>query len=162
GAQLAMGAGNVPAVPTTPFSGTLRCVAAEPDGTPTAGDVLIGSAAILRGAPTPDSAAYTATGFAATGTSVDEPEVLVLGGRPSESAACPAELALQPFLDDATVALGSAGDVQRTTATTLALATCSSDPVAGAAATVDIRLVNELGQMFTTSRALRELLVTPL
>ncbi|MBX3027371.1 hypothetical protein KF840_20930 [bacterium] len=162
GRPVALGGGTVPAVPKIPFSGTLRCVAAEGDGTPTASDVLTGSAAILRGAPAPDSAAYTATGFAATGTSADEPDVLVLGGPQSEYDACPAELALQPFLDGATIALGSDGAVTRTTATTLALATCSSDPNAGAAATVDIRLVNELGQTFTMSRALRELLVSPL
>ena len=162
GATLAMDAGSVPAVPTTPFSGTLRCVAADGDGIPTPGDVLIGSAAILRGAPAPDSAAYAATGFAATGSSADEPDVLVLGGAQGEYDACPAELALQPFLDGATVALGSTGDVQRTTSTTIALATCSSDPVAGATATVDIRLINELGQMFQTSRVVRELLVSPL
>lgn len=161
GGTVALDGGAIPAVPTTPFSGTLRCVASESDGTPTAAEALIGSATILRGAPAPDSAAYAATGFSATGTSADEPDVLVLGGPQSEYAACPAELALQPFLDGATVALGSAGAAY-TSATTLALATCSSDPVAGAAATLDIRLVTELGQTFSTSRALRELLVTPL
>ncbi|HSQ00155.1 MAG TPA: hypothetical protein VL049_23275, partial [Candidatus Dormibacteraeota bacterium] len=162
GAALAMDAGSVPAVPTTPFSGTLRCVAADADGIPVPGDVLVGSAAIQRGAPAPDSAAYAATGFAATGASVDAPDVLVLGGAPSEYDACPAEIALQPFLDGATVALGSSGDVQRTTSTTIALATCSSDPVAGANATVAFRLINELGQQFSTSRVVRELLVSPL
>jgi hypothetical protein len=162
GGTVALDGGMIPPVPNTPFTGTLRCVAAESDGTPTAGDVLIGSAAILRGAPAPDSAAYPAVGFSATGTSADAPEVLVLGGSPSEYAACPAELALQPYLDGATVSLGPAGAVERTAATTLALATCSSDPIAGAAATVRIRLVNELGQAFITTRPLRELLVSPL
>ena len=162
GATVALAGGRVPAVPAAPFNGTLRCVSAESDGTPTAADVLVGTATILRGGASPDSAAYAATGFSATGTSADEPDVLVLGGPQSEYQACPAELALQPFLDEATVLLGSDGSVQRTTATTIALATCSSDPVGGAAATVDLRLVNELGQQFTARRALREFLLSDL
>jgi hypothetical protein len=52
--------------------------------------------------------------------------------------------------------------VQRTTATSIALATCSSDPAGGAAATLDLRLVNELGQQFMVRRALREHLVSDL
>ena len=162
GATLALDGGTVPAVPAAPFSGTLRCVAAERDGTPTAADVLIGDAMILRGGATADSAAYAATGFAATGTSADEPDVLVLGGPQSEYQACPAEVALQPFLDGATLALGADGAVQRTAASTIAIATCSSDPLGGATATVDLRLVNELGQQFVARRALREFLLTDL
>jgi hypothetical protein len=162
GGALAMGAGSVPAVPTTPFSGVLRCVAADTEGTPVVGDVLVGNATVLRGGETPDSAAYSATGFAATGATADEPTVLVLGGAQAEYDACPESLAFQPFLDDATVALGGDSAVERTTTTSLALATCSSDPVGGASATVSFRLVNELGQTFTVSRALREHLVSDL
>ncbi len=153
GAALAMGAGTVPAVPATPFSGVLRCVAADAGGTPIAGDVLVGSATILRGNPTPDSAAYAATGFTATGTSADEPEVLVLGGPQAEYDGCPESLALQPFLDAAAVTLGSDESLRLTTATSIAFATCSSDPVGGATATIDVRLVNELGQTLTFRRA---------
>ena len=162
GATLALTGGTVPPIPAPPFSGALRCVAAEPDGTPTAADVLIGSAALLRGGAAADSAAYDAVAFLATGSSADEPDVLVLGGAQSEYGACPAEVALQPLLDGAVVALGADAAVERTARTTIALATCSSDPVGGASATIDLRLTNELGQQFTARRALREHLVVDL
>jgi hypothetical protein len=162
GGPLALAAGSVPAVPATPFSGTLRCVAAESDGTPTAADVLVGNATIVRGGAAADSAAYNATGFLATGTSADEPDVLVLGGAQSEYAACPAEIVLQPLLDGAVVALGAEAAVERTARTRIAVATCSSDPVGGASATIDLQLTNELGQRFTARRALREHLVVDL
>ncbi len=160
-AALPRDGGAVPAAPAPPFSGTLRCVATDTDGVPAAADVLIGIATIQRGAPTIDAAAYAATGFAATGASADEPDVLVLGGAQAEYAACPAGLALQPFLDGARVGLGSALG-ERETTTRIAIATCSSDPVGGATATVDLRVTNEFGQSMTHRRALREHLVSDL
>ena len=160
-AALPRDGGAVPPAPATPFSGALRCVATDVDGVPAAGDVLIGIATIERGAPTIDAAAYAATGFAATGASADQPDVLVLGGAQAEYAACPAGLALQPFLDGARVGLGTSLG-ERETTTRIAIATCSSDPVGGATATVDLRVTNEFGQSMTHRRALREHLVSDL
>ncbi|MGD9763801.1 MAG: hypothetical protein AB7V27_08825 [Candidatus Binatia bacterium] len=154
--------GSIPPVPVSPFSGTLRCVAAEPDGTPTASDTLLGNATLQRAAPGGDSAAYTAIGFRATGTSADTPDVLVLGSPQAEYDACPEHVFLQPFLDGARINLGSEGAIARATATTVVLATCSSAPNGGAAATVDLTLTNEFGMQFQARRAFREHLATDL
>ncbi|MEO8603122.1 MAG: hypothetical protein ABI629_11155 [bacterium] len=158
-----MNSGAVATVPVVPFSGTLRCVATTADGTPAPSDALIGVATIESGSPAIDSASYAAVGFAATGSSADAPEVLVLGGAQAEYAACPAEVALQPLLDGALIELGTAPGVQRETATTLAIATCSSAPSGGGAqATVTLLLTTELGQEFSLARGVRELLVSDL
>ena len=154
--------GAIPAVPVTPFGGTLRCVAALADGTPTASDALIGVATVERGAPAVDSASYAAIGFAATGTSADTPDVLVLGGPQAEYAACPIENHLPLLLDNALIDLGADGAVQRRTATLVALATCSSTPAGGAQATVELVVTNEFGQQLSFTRGLREVLISDL
>jgi hypothetical protein len=137
-------------------------VAAEPDGTPTASDVLLGDATIQRAAPNPDSASYGAIGFGATGTSADAPDVLVLGGPMAEYDACPESVVLQPFLDGAVIELGPGPALQRETATAIALVTCSSAPGFGALSTLDLELTTEVGTRFVKRRTMREHLVTDL
>ena len=154
--------GTIPAVPVTPFSGTLRCVSAQTDGTPSAADVLIGVATVEHSAPV-DSASYAAIGFAGTGASADAPEVLVLGGAQAEYAACPTQSELPLLLDDAVIDLGADSAVQRTTSTLIALATCSSRPsLGGAQATVNLVVSNEFGQELSFTRSIPEILITDL
>ena len=160
-AALPRDGGAVPPAPATPFSGALRCVATDGDGVPAAGDVLIGIATIERGAPTIDAAAYAATGFAATGASADTTDVLVLGGAQAEYAACPAAVALQPFLDGARVGLGT-GLGERETTTASPSPPAARIPSAAPTATVDLRVANEFGQSMSHVRALREHLVSDL
>lgn len=162
-ADLPEGVGEIPALPAGGFTGVLRCAATLDDGvTPTAADVLSGTATLLRGGAAPDAASYPAVGFAATGASADTAEVLVLGGPMAEYDACPAEVGLQPLLDATPLELGAGGTLQREAATTIAIATCSSTPIGGAQASVNISVTNEFGQTLSTARSVRELLVSPL
>jgi hypothetical protein len=153
--------GRIPPVPVVPFSGTLRCLAADPAGVPMAADALIATATIERTTPVVDSATYAAIGLAATGASADAPDVLVLGGPMAEYDACPQTLSVQPLLDGAVVELGGS-PLQRRTATRIALTTCGSTPVGGETATVDLELTTELGELFTARRAIGQHLVTDL
>ncbi|MDX2167267.1 MAG: hypothetical protein SF182_09395 [Deltaproteobacteria bacterium] len=162
-ADLPDGVGDIPALPASGFTGTLRCAATLADGsTPTAADVLSGSAILLRRGEVPDAASYPAVGFAATGASADTAEVLVLGGPMAEYDACPAEIGLQPLLDATPLGLGADGVLQLESATTIAIATCSSTPIGGAQASVNISVTNEFGQTLSTAKSVRELLVSPL
>jgi hypothetical protein len=155
--------GSIPIAPAMPFSGTLRCLAADTDGTPAPGDTLVGTATIERGDPHPDSVTYAAIGFAATGSNADAPDVLVLGGEMAEYDACPAAVSMQPFLDGAMVELGAGAALQRRTATTVVFTTCSSAPASGGeTATIDLELTTELGTRFTARRPVREHLVSDL
>jgi hypothetical protein len=156
------GSGTIPAVPVQPFGGTLRCVTAQADGTPTAADVLIGVATVERAAPV-DGASYAAVGFSGTGASADAPEVLVLGGAQAEYAACPTQSDLPLLLDDASFALGADGTTLRTSNTLIALATCSSRPSGGGAqATINLVVTNEFGQSMAFTRSMPEVLITDL
>ncbi len=161
GIEGSLNSGSIPPLGER-FVGALRCAAAEPDGTPTASDVLLGDATIQSAAPNPDSASYGAIGLRATGTSADEPDVLVLGGPQGEYDACPDSVLLQPFLDGAVVELGAGPELQRETATTIVLVTCGSAPGFGAPATLDLELTTEAGQRFVKRRSMREHLVSDL
>jgi hypothetical protein len=157
------GIGEIPALPAVGFTGVLRCAATLDDGsTPSRADVLTGNAVLLRRGDAPDAASYPAVGFAGTGASADTAEVLVLGGPMAEYDACPAEVGLQPLLDATPLGLGADGALQLESATTIAIATCSSTPIGGAQASVNISVTNEFAQTFSTARSVRELLVSPL
>lgn len=159
--------GNGGAIPplASPFTGVLRCVAADDAGKPAERNVLIGSATLERFVGSPpvavDSAQYDATGFDALPGSNGDTE-LMLGGPAAEYAGCPESIVLQSFFDGALLDLGSAGATQRELSTTLTLVTCAQNPLAGTGATLNFTVVNEFGQQLSTSRPFTDQLVVPL
>jgi hypothetical protein len=155
--------GSIPALDPGPFTGVLRCLAVDSDGTPTDRNVLVGSVDVLTASGSPvsalDSLRYNATGLDAVPGAPNADDQLMLGGSAAEYAACPASVVLQSFLDGAILDLGADAAVQRELSTELVLVTCAHDPIEGADATVDFALTNEFGQQFHAARALREQLV---
>lgn len=150
-ANLPNDGGSVPALGAGPFTGILRCLAVDTDGTPSDRNVLVGSATLERVGDAPaalDAAQYAATGLAAVAGAPNGDEQLVLGGESPEYAACPAALLMQVTFDGAMLELGAAGTIQRQSATTVALTTCSHTAGGTAGSNVQFRVQNEFGQAF--------------
>lgn len=151
--------GTIPPLGAGAFTGALRCVAVNAEGIPAERNVLAGSATIERASLTAvqlDSARYNATDFDALPGALNGDEQLVLGGDAAEYAACPESLLLQSFFDGAVLDLGATGSVQRRVSTVLALVTCAQSPGGADGAVLSFTVINELGQMLTTSRSIIE------
>jgi len=157
--------GSIPPVPA-PFTGVLRCVAADATGAPVERNALFGSATVERAVAAParavDSARYAAIGHDAVPGQLNGDAQLVLGGDGAEYAACPASVELQSFFDGAALDLGSGAPLHRELSTTLALVTCAQGVAADAQSSVTFTATNEFGQRVTYIRSISEQLVTPL
>ena len=156
---------KIPGLGAGPWTGVLRCLASNTDGTPSDRNILIGGATVMSGgaqAAAVDSLQYSATGFDALPGASNGDDQLMLGGSDAEYAACPASLVVQSFLDGAVLDLGAGGSVARQVTTTLAVATCAHTSANDAGASVDFALTNEFGQQFAAARTLGEQLVVRL
>jgi hypothetical protein len=160
------GGGSIPALGSGPFTGVLRCVTVNAGGMPSNINALVGSATIERataGATAAvDSAHYNASGLDSRAAAADGDEQLILGGPAAEYAPCPEELVLQAFFDGAVLPLGAAGAVEHELSTTIAVLTCAHAATGTTAATLSFRVINEMGQITSTSRSVIEQLVAPL
>ncbi len=158
--------GAVPPLGSGPFTGVLRCLAADASGTPADRNVLVGSVTIERfstaATVTVDSARYSATGIDALPGAVNGDDQLVLGGPAAEYTACPASIVLTSFFDGAVLDLGADGTAQREVSTTLAVVPCAHTPGGSAGAVLTFAVTDELGVTLTTSRGLQKQLVMPL
>ena len=145
---------RIPATPTDPFLGALRCVASSSavDVIPAARNDLYGSASIVHANP-PDSASYAALAIEATGTNNGD-TTLCFGansGGPcpvAEYAPCPAVLVLDHFFEGASL---DGAPVRNE----LMLVPCSVDltqaPGSAAPTTVDVLVFNEFEERRCTT-----------
>ena len=146
---------QIPAIPTQPFTGILRCVAIDRNLVPVERNVLVGAATLgQRHTPNDDLtevAAYNAIGLAAHVGVGNGDDTLVLGGPDAEYDACPNFSVIPHFFDSAIEPAGRASSIS----TTLVLVPCSDDlahTIPGhAVATFEV--FNEFGQRFGTSQA---------
>jgi hypothetical protein len=99
-------AGSIPAVPTDPFIGELRCLQTDGEGRPIALDNLLGTAVVVG--PQFSAASYDAISLRSTGTNDGDAE-LCLGANSTgncaaaEYAACPDSLSINHFFEGALI-----------------------------------------------------------
>lgn len=155
--------GPIPAAPANPMRGVLRCFAANPDGSPSARNALVGEAIVERaGTALLDVASYNAVGAAAHGETLNADGSLLLGGAGGEYDACPQTVRVNTLFDLATDPIA----LDRSLQTTLALTRCGADlsrPTPADTRTVLQFLVhNEFEQRLSTSTTFVGQLVSPI
>ncbi len=149
---------RIPPVAEVPYQGELRCLTVDPDGNPTADNVLKGEAQIFNTRPTAggmDVASYNAIGLQATGNFGEPNNELVIGpGSDGEYNGCPNYVILDHFFDDANDPVDR-GNVTKIN-TSLTLVPCRADYLrqVGGTAVVQYLVFNEFEQRFSTSRPL--------
>ncbi|MBI3783968.1 MAG: hypothetical protein HY270_11255 [Deltaproteobacteria bacterium] len=147
---------RIPPVPETEFTGELRCIAIDSNGSPISRNDLKGEA-LLEVSTTSDLdvASYNAIGVQATGNSAGNTNELVLGPASSgEYNGCPNYLILNHFFD---AARNPVPGTNETVTTNLVLVPCSADylrQIPGLAV-AQYLVFNEFEQRFSTSKAVR-------
>ncbi len=142
---------RVPPVAERPYTGALKCIAINDDGTPSDRNVLKGESTQVypdRG----DVAKHNAIGIQALEGAVNDDNELILGGGEAEYNGCSNILILNHMFD-----LGvhpAVDDVTATSLTNLVLVPCTEDflrQIPGAAV-IQFLVYNEFEQRFSTSR----------
>lgn len=148
---------RIPPLPENPYTGLLKCIAINDDGTPSDRNVLKGEATIVvfeQDIDVDDDSEYTVAKYNAIGVeaiegNVNDDRELVLGGPDAEYNGCPNFLILNHFFD-----LGEnpvTGDPMNTG---VVLVPCTQDllrQIPGTAV-VQYLVYNEFEQRFSTSR----------
>jgi hypothetical protein len=147
---------HIPAVPTDPFVGILRCLAVDRNLVPVERNVLIGTATLGQRRSPDDSLAeatqYRAIGITALGGTGNGDDTLVLGGTNPEYDACPRYNVVPHFFDGALEPAAHTSSVS----TMLVLIPCSDDLAHGllGQSQVMYEVFNEFEQRFGTSQPL--------
>lgn len=157
------GPSQIPAVPTDPFTGVLRCIAVDRNLVPVERNVLVGTATIgHRHSPDDalvDAAPYNAIGIGAhIGTNNGDATIAL--GFSGEYDSCPNFSVLPHFFDGALEPAARMSNVS----TTLILIPCSDDLAHGlpGQATVTYEVLNEFEERFGSSEHLQFQAVKPL
>jgi hypothetical protein len=146
---------RIPPVPEFPFTGVLRCIAINDDGTPSDRNALAGHLTFIEQVPgingrPIDIAKANAIGLQAIQGAVNDDRELVLGGPEAEYNGCPNFLIVNHFFDG--VENPVTGDQM---STELTLVPCANDylrQIPGNAV-VQYIVYNEFEQRFSTSRS---------
>jgi hypothetical protein len=151
---------RIPPLPENPYTGLLKCVAINDDGTPSDRNVLKGEASLVvyeaGGADSDDDdseytiAKYNAIGVEAIEGNVNDDSQLVLGGPDAEYNGCPNFLILNHHFD-----LGENPVTGEEMNTRLVLVPCTQDLLRQIPGTAIVQYLvyNEFEQRFSTSRA---------
>jgi hypothetical protein len=150
------GPSQIPAVPTDPFTGVLRCIAVDRNLVPVERNVLVGMATLGQRRSAADSLAdaapYNAIGILARVGAGNGDDTIALG--PSgEYDACPNFSVIPHFFDGALEPAAHTSNIS----TTLILVPCSEDLAHGipGQATVTYEVFNEFEQRFGSSQHLQ-------
>jgi hypothetical protein len=160
---LAQNGDPIPPAPESPMRGVLRCFAANPDGSPSARNMLVGEAVVERGgAALLDVASYNAIGAQAHAAGLNDDRTLVLGGASGEYDACPQTVSVNHLFDAANDPIA----IDRSLQTTLVLTRCNADlsraNPENAGAVLQFLVHNEFEQRFSTSKSFVGQMVSPL
>jgi hypothetical protein len=151
---------RIPPLPEDPFTGLLKCVAINDDGTPSDRNVLKGEATYVAYEPSDDEinvSKYNAVGLQAIQGAVDADKKLCLGGGASadcpdgpEYDGCPNFLLLDHFFDQGLSPVAPGQELY----TRLVLVPCTQDllrQIPGESV-IQFLVYNEFEQRFSTSR----------
>lgn len=141
---------RVPPTAEDPYTGALKCIAINDDGTPSDRNVLKGESTWVN--PDADVAKHNAIGIQAIEGAVNDDNVLVLGGEEAEYNGCSNFLIVNHMFD-----LGihpAIDEVDAQSLTNIVLVPCTQDMLRQipGSAVVQFLVYNEFEQRFSTSR----------
>lgn len=142
---------RVPPVAEEPYTGALKCIAINDDGTPSDRNVLKGEATLVYGLDG-DVAKHNAIGIQALEGAVNDDKELILGGGEAEYNGCSNILILNHMFDLGVHPAIDTDDAE--SLTNLVLVPCTNDflrQIPGSAV-VQFLVYNEFEQRFSTSR----------
>ncbi len=140
---------RIPPVAEEPYTGTLKCIAINDDGTPTDRNVLKGENTIVYVGDRGDVTKHNAVGIQAIEGAVNDDKELILGGGGAEYNGCSNYLIVNHMFD-----LGIHPIVGEPSLTNIVLVPCTQDLLRQkpGTAVVQFLVYNEFEQRFSTSK----------